>query len=88
MTVILVSHSMDDVAEYVDRIVVMDRGGVCFDDTPKEVFSHKEELEGMGLSAPQVTDIMHALKKAGWPVDTTVTTLEETKREILKRLAR
>ena len=42
----------------------------------------------MGLSAPQVTDIMHALKKAGWPVDTTVTTLEETKREILKRLAR
>lgn len=88
MTVILVSHSMDDVAEYVDRIVVMDRGGVCFDDTPKEVFSHKEELEGMGLSAPQVTDIMHALKKAGWPVDTTVTTLEETKSEILKRLAR
>lgn len=88
VTVILVSHSMDDVAEYVDRIVVMDRGGVCFDDTPKEVFSHKEELEGMGLSAPQVTDIMHALKKAGWSVDTTVTTLEETKREILKRLAR
>ena len=65
ITVILVSHSMDDVAEYVDRIVVMDRGGVCFDDTPKEVFSHKEELEGMGLSAPQVTDIMHALKKQG-----------------------
>lgn len=87
MTVILVSHSMDDVAEYVDRIVVMNRGSVCFDDVPKQVFRHKEELEGMGLSVPQVTDIMHALKKAGWrSVDTTVTTLEEAKREILKQL--
>lgn len=87
MTVILVSHSMDDVAEYVDRIVVMNRGSVCFDDVPKQVFRHKEELEGMGLSVPQVTDIMHALKKAGWQsVDTTVTTLEEAKREILKQL--
>lgn len=87
MAVILVSHSMDDVAEYVDRIVVMNRGSVCFDDVPKQVFRHKEELEGMGLSVPQVTDIMHALKKAGWrSVDTTVTTLEEAKREILKQL--
>lgn len=86
MTVILVSHSMDDVAEYVDRIVVMNKGGVCFDDVPKQVFGHKEELESMGLSVPQVTDIMHALKKAGWQsVDTTVTTLEEAKKEILKQ---
>ncbi len=89
MTVILVSHSMDDVAEYVDRIVVMNKGSVCFDDVPKQVFGHKEELEGMGLSVPQVTDIMHALKKAGWQsVDTTVTTLEEAKKEILKQIIR
>lgn len=87
MTVVLVSHSMDDVAEYVDRIVVMNKGSVCFDDVPKQVFGHKEELESMGLSVPQVTDIMHALKKAGWrSVDTTVTTLEEAKKEILKQL--
>ena len=86
MTVILVSHSMDDVAEYVDRIVVMNRGSVRFDDAPKQVFAYKEELESMGLSVPQVTDIMHALKKAGWQsVDTTVTTLEEAKKEILKQ---
>lgn len=89
MTVVLVSHSMDDVAEYVDRIVVMNKGSVCFDDVPKQVFGHKEELEGMGLSVPQVTDIMHALKKAGWrSVDTTVTTLEEAKKEILKQIIR
>ena len=86
MTVILVSHSMDDVAEYVDRIVVMNKGSVRFDDVPKQVFAYKEELESMGLSVPQVTDIMHALKKAGWQsVDTTVTTLEEAKKEILKQ---
>lgn len=86
MTVVLVSHSMDDVAEYVDRIVVMNKGSVCFDDVPKQVFGHKEELESMGLSVPQVTDIMHALKKSGWQsVDTTVTTLEEAKKEILKQ---
>lgn len=82
ITVILVSHSMDDVAEYVDRIIVMNKGNICYDDEPKKVFGHKAELEVMGLSVPQVTDIMYELKKAGWPVDTAVTTIEEAKREI------
>ena len=87
MTVILVSHSMDDVAEYVDRIVVMNKGSICYDDEPKQVFTHKKELEDMGLSVPQVTDIMHALKKAGWQeTDTSVTTIEEAKREILRQM--
>ncbi|MEY8523243.1 energy-coupling factor transporter ATPase [bacterium 1XD8-76] len=86
ITVILVSHSMDDVAEYVDRVVVMNKGSVCFDDTPKRVFAHREELEKMGLSVPQVTDIMHALKKAGWDVGTDAITIEEAKEEILRRL--
>lgn len=86
ITVILVSHSMDDVAEYVDRVVVMNKGSVCFDDTPKRVFAHREELETMGLSVPQVTDIMHALKKAGWDVGTDAITIEEAKEEILRRL--
>ena len=88
MTVILVSHSMDDVAEYVDRIIVMNRGSVCYDDVPKAVFSHKEELEAMGLSVPQMTEVMHALKKAGWDVDTAATTIEEAKREIHRCLIR
>ena len=89
MTVILVSHSMDDVAEYVDRIVVMNKGSICYDDEPKQVFIHKKELEDMGLSVPQVTDIMHALKKAGWrATDTSVTTIEEAKKEILKQLGK
>ena len=83
ITVILVSHSMDDVAEYVDRIVVMNKGSICYDDVPKEVFRHKAELEAIGLSAPQVTDIMHELKKAGFAVDTSVTTIYEAKKEIL-----
>lgn len=82
ITVILVSHSMDDVAEYVDRILVMNRGRVLYDDVPKKVFLHKAALEEIGLSVPQVTDMMYELKKAGWAVDTTVTTIEEAKREI------
>lgn len=87
MTVILVSHSMDDVAEYVDRIIVMNKGAVCYDDVPKRVFAHKAELEEMGLSVPQATDIMHALRKAGWPVNTDAITIEEAKEEILKQSA-
>ena len=84
MTVILVSHSMDDVAEYVDRIIVMSRGGIRFDDEPKKVFAHKGELEEMGLSVPQVTDVMYALREAGWAVGTEAITIEEAKQEILK----
>lgn len=63
ITVILVSHSMEDVAKYVSRIVVMNRGQIMFDNTPREVFSHYKELETVGLAAPQVTYIMQALKK-------------------------
>lgn len=84
ITVILVSHSMDDVAEYVERILVMNHGEIRYDGEPKEVFAHKRELEEMGLSVPQVTDVMYALQASGWPVDTTATTIEEAKREILR----
>ena len=76
MTILLVSHSMDDVAEYVDRIIVMDHGEVAYDGTPREVFSHVEELEEIGLAAPGVTYIMHDLKKAGFAVDENATTVE------------
>ena len=83
-TVILVSHSMEDVAEYVERIIVMNEGKVLFDDVPREVFSHYRELEEIGLAAPQVTYLMHELREAGFDVDTGATTIEEAKAEILK----
>ena len=67
LTVILVSHSMEDIAKYVGRIVVMNKGSKMYDATPKEVFAHYKELEKVGLSAPQVTYIMHALRERGLP---------------------
>lgn len=86
ITVILVSHSMDDVAKYVDRIIVMNHGKVAFDEVPREVFKHYEELEAIGLSAPQVTYIMKDLQMNGMNVSDDVTTIEEAKAEILRCL--
>lgn len=83
VTVILVSHSMEDVAEYVDRIVVMDHGKIKYDDKPRQVFAHYKELEAMGLAAPQVTYLMHELREHGIDVDTNVTTIEEAKEALL-----
>lgn len=83
ITVILVSHSMEDVAEYVDRIIVMNKGAVMFDDVPKEVFKNYEALEEIGLAAPQVTYIVNRLKKEGFALDTNVTTIAEAKDAIL-----
>lgn len=84
ITVILVSHSMEDVAKYVDRIIVMDHGQVRFDDTPREVFHHYKELEAIGLAAPQVTYLMHEMKERGIDVSTEPTTVEEAKEAILR----
>ena len=86
MTIILVSHSMEDVAEYVDRIIVMNKGSVLYDDEPKEVFSHYQELEEIGLAAPQVTYIVNALREKGLPVKTDATTIAEAARDILQAL--
>ena len=83
ITVILVSHSMEDVAKYVDRLIVMDHGSVQFDGSPKEVFAHYKELEAMGLAAPQVTYIMQNLREQGANVGD-ATTVEEAKNEILR----
>ena len=88
MTVLLVSHSMEDVAKYVDRIIVMNKGQIFLDHEPKEVFRHYKELENIGLAAPQVTYIMQALKAKGLPVDMDITTVEEAKTAILKALGR
>ena len=83
MTVILVSHSMEDVARYVSRLVVMNHGEKVFDGTPKEVFRHYKELEAIGLAAPQITYVVHALKEQGIPIDEDITTVEEAKDAIL-----
>lgn len=84
ITVLLVSHSMEDVAEYVGRLIVMNQGSVMLDGTPKEVFAHYRELEAVGLAAPQVTYLMHDLRERGIPADGTATTLEEAESAILK----
>lgn len=87
MTVVLVSHSMEDVAKYVGRLIVMNHGSVLYDGMPKEVFAHYRELEEVGLAAPQVTYLMHELRKRGIPANGVATTLEEAKQSILQAFA-
>ena len=82
-TIVLVSHSMEDVANYADRIVVMDKGSVVYDDTPRNVFKHYKELKEMGLGVPQITETMYALKDAGFNVSTDIITIEDAVKEIL-----
>ena len=88
MTVILVSHSMQDVANYVDRLLVMDQGSIRLDGAPREVFRHYRELEAIGLAAPQATYLMQELAGRGIPVDAGATTLEEAKNSILQAFAK
>ena len=88
ISVLLVSHSMEDIARYVERILVMNQGEKVFDGAPKEVFSHYKELEAIGLAAPQITYIMHALRENGLWTDLTAITVEEAKNSILKALGR
>lgn len=83
ITVVLVSHSMEDIAKYVERIIVMQKGHVRFDDEPRKVFEHYQELEQIGLAAPQVTYVMQELKKRGMQVDTSAMTVEEARASIL-----
>ncbi len=86
MTVILVSHSMEDIARFADRIIVMNNGEVMYNDEPKKVFAHFRELEEVGLAAPQVTYIMYDLKERGLLVNEDVTTVEEAADEIMRVL--
>lgn len=86
MTIILVSHSMDDVARFVERIIVMGHGKKVFDDDPKGVFRHYRELEKLGLAAPQITYIMNSLREQGLDVSTDALTVEEAAAEILRKL--
>jgi energy-coupling factor transport system ATP-binding protein len=87
ITVILVSHSMEDVAKYVQRIIVMNQGSVMLDGVPKEVFRHYRELEAVGLAAPQVTYLMHELKEHGLNVNVDATTVAEARKSLLDALS-
>lgn len=88
ITIILVSHSMEDVAQYVERIIVMNKGSIMLDGMPAEIFSHIQELEAVGLAAPQVTYIMDDLAKSGFKVNKGVITVEEARDEILRAMHR
>lgn len=88
MTIILVSHSMEDIAKLVNKIIVMHKGQLKLYDTPLEIFKRVEELEGFGLGVPQITRFMHELKKSGKEVNTDIFTVDGAKEEILKYLRR
>lgn len=88
MTIILVSHSMEDIARYADRLMVMSHGEKVFDGTPRDVFEHYKELETIGLAAPQVTYITHALKEHGVPIEDHITTVKEARDAILRLLGK
>lgn len=83
-TVILVSHSMEDVAQYVSRMIVMNQGQIVYDDIPAKVFRHYKELEAIGLAAPQVTYLMHEMREAGFAVHTDAATVADAKEEIVR----
>lgn len=84
MTIVLVSHSMEDVARLVNRILVMDKGKLVMDDTTREVFKRATELENIGLGIPQITSFMRKLNERGENVRTDILTVEEAKEEIMK----
>lgn len=84
ITVIIVSHSMEDMAKYVERLIVMNQGTVAYDGTPAEVFSHYRELEKIGLMAPQVTYVMEGLAGKGVRLPHNAITVEQAVDSILK----
>ena len=86
LTIVLVSHSMEDVAVYVDRLMVLNHGEKAFDGPPREVFRHYKELESFGLAAPQITYVVQELKELGFPLDDGITTVPEARDAILALL--
>ena len=83
ITIVLVSHSMEDVAQYASRILVVNGGKIVFDDQPRKVFEHEKELNEMGLAIPQVTQLMHRLKSEGYPVFENAITVQEARKNLL-----
>ena len=87
-TIILVSHSMEEVARTVDRLVVVNDARIPLQGTPREVFAHGAELEAMGLGVPQVTRVFHRLKALGVDIDPSVYTMEQARNAVLDALKR
>lgn len=83
ITIVLVSHSMEDVAQYASRILVVNGGKIVFDDKPRKVFEHEKELQEMGLAIPQVTQLMHHLKGKGYSVLENAITVQEARKNLL-----
>ena len=84
ITVVLVTHSMEDVARLVDRLIVMEKGAIILDGTPLEVFRQVERLRKIGLGVPKITELMHELKKRGLDVNTDIFRVEQAEEEILR----
>jgi len=83
MTLMVVSHSMEDMAKLVDRLIVFSKGKIFKDGNPKEIFSDINSLESVGLGVPQITSCMEVLKKQGFDIKGTVLTVEDAKRQII-----
>lgn len=84
LTVIIVSHSMEDMAKIADRLIVMNRGRIVLDGTPKQVFRHIDELENIGLAVPQIAYLIRSLIENGFDIDPSIITIEEAKIAISK----
>ncbi|MDW5298645.1 MAG: energy-coupling factor transporter ATPase [Sedimentibacter sp.] len=88
VTVVLVSHSMEDIAKLVNRVIVLYKGKIHMEGTPKQIYSQAEELEKIGLGIPQVAQIVNELRKCGFNIKPDILTVEEAKDEILKEVRR
>ncbi len=86
ITVVLVTHSMEDVARLVDRLIVMERGSIALDGTPVEVFGQATRLKDMGLGIPEITELMYELKAHGLDVSTEILTVAKAEEEIIKAM--
>ncbi|NLB32590.1 MAG: energy-coupling factor transporter ATPase [Tissierellia bacterium] len=88
VTVVLVSHSMEDIAKLVNRVIVLSKGKIHMEGTPKEIYSQAEELQKIGLGIPQIASIVKELRKCGFNIKPDILSVEEAKIEILKEVRR
>lgn len=86
LTIILISHSMEDVARYVEELIVLHKGQIAYQGTPREVFAHGRKLEEIGLAVPQICYVMEALKAKGLDMDSNVLTTEEAAQKLTSYL--
>lgn len=88
ITIVLVSHSMEDVAKLVERVIVLDKGKIAMEGPTREIFKQSKKLEEVGLGVPQITKFMQVFKELGNDVDDDILTIVEAKEEIIKYLRR